>query len=143
MTAMQNHTRDNSRRTALLYARLIDPGTGLDETGGLLVEDGRIVDLGPDVAADTVGDAHIIDCGGHVLAPGLIDMLAFSSSWAGQLTLKPPLPLAWGLSPSHRWRAYRSRSWGVCRIMADPAWRTSAWRRWSGSKPPCRASNNP
>ena len=73
MTAMQNHTRDNSRRTALLYARLIDPGTGLDETGGLLVEDGRIVDLGPDVAADTVGDAQIIDCGGHVLAPGLID----------------------------------------------------------------------
>ncbi len=70
--------QDNGRRTALLYARLIDPGTGLDETGGVLIEDGKILDLGPGVTAGSIGDAQVIDCGGHVLAPGLIDMLVFS-----------------------------------------------------------------
>lgn len=75
---MQSPAPDHKGRTALLYARLIDPGTGLDETGGLLIEDGKIVDLGPDVTVDSVGDAALIDCAGHVLAPGLIDMLVFS-----------------------------------------------------------------
>jgi dihydroorotase len=75
---MQPSPDRNGRPTALLYARLIDPGTGLDETGGVLIEDGKIVDLGPQVTADTVGEAQMIDCGGHVLAPGLIDMLVFS-----------------------------------------------------------------
>ena len=76
--AMQALHDSNGRRTALLYARLIDPGTGLDETGGVLIEDGKIVDLGPELTADSVGDAELIDCAGHVLAPGLIDMLVFS-----------------------------------------------------------------
>ena len=31
---MQSPAPDHKGRTALLYARLIDPGTGLDETGG-------------------------------------------------------------------------------------------------------------
>jgi dihydroorotase len=75
---MQTSAQDNGRRTALLYARLIDPSTGLDETGGVLIEDGKILDLGPGVTAGSIGDAQVIDCGGHVLAPGLIDMLVFS-----------------------------------------------------------------
>ena len=75
---MQTSDDSNGRRTALLYARLIDPGTGLDETGGVLIEDRKIVDLGPEITADSVGDAELIDCAGHVLAPGLIDMLVFS-----------------------------------------------------------------
>jgi dihydroorotase len=75
---MQRSAPDDHGRTALLYARLIDPGTGLDETGGLLIEDGKIVDLGPEVTTESVGDAELIDCAGHVLAPGLIDMLVFS-----------------------------------------------------------------
>jgi dihydroorotase len=75
---IQTSTQDNGRRTALLYARLIDPSTGLDETGGVLIEDGKILDLGPGVTAGSVADAELIDCGGHVLAPGLIDMLVFS-----------------------------------------------------------------
>jgi len=75
---MQTSAQDNGRRTALLYARLIDPGTGLDETGGVLIEDGKILDLGPSVTAGSIGDGQVIDCGGHVLAPGLIDMLVFS-----------------------------------------------------------------
>ena len=75
---MQTSAQDNGRRTALLYARLIDPSTGLDETGGVLIEDGKILDIGPSVTAGSIGDAQVIDCGGHVLAPGLIDMLVFS-----------------------------------------------------------------
>ena len=75
---MQTSAQDNGRRTALLYARLIDPSTGLDETGGVLIEDGKILDLGPGVTAGSIADAELIDCGGHVLAPGLIDMLVFS-----------------------------------------------------------------
>jgi dihydroorotase len=75
---MPNADPRTNRRTALLYARLIDPGTGLDETGGVLIEGGEILEFGPGVTAETVGEADIIDCAGHVLAPGLIDMLVFS-----------------------------------------------------------------
>jgi dihydroorotase len=57
-------------------ARLIDPATGRDEIGGLLVVDGAIADLGPGVV-DAPEGATRIDCGGDVVAPGLIDMRAF------------------------------------------------------------------
>ncbi|MGH6824507.1 dihydroorotase [Methyloceanibacter sp.] len=76
---MQAPTPDRTGRPlALLHARLIDPGTRLDETGGVLIADGMIADLGPNVTAGSIGDAQAIDCDGHVLAPGLIDMLVFS-----------------------------------------------------------------
>ena len=59
-------------------ARLIDPASGLDTLGGLLVRDEQIVELGPGVTAATRPDgARVIDCHGAVLAPGLIDMLTF------------------------------------------------------------------
>ena len=59
-------------------ARLIDPASGLDTLGGLLVRDEQIVELGPGVTAATQPDgARVIDCHGAVLAPGLIDMLTF------------------------------------------------------------------
>jgi dihydroorotase len=56
-------------------ARLVDPASGREEAGGLLVRDGVVQDLGPQVAE--AADAQIVDCGGQVLAPGLIDMRAF------------------------------------------------------------------
>ena len=37
----------NDRRIAFRNARLIDPASGLDVKGGLLVENGRIADIGP------------------------------------------------------------------------------------------------
>jgi dihydroorotase len=56
-------------------ARLIDPASGREERGGVLVQDGIIQDVGSHVAVAT--DAQVVDCGGQVLAPGLIDMRAF------------------------------------------------------------------
>jgi dihydroorotase len=66
-----------ARATALVNARLVDPATGLDQSGGVLVAGGKIVDLGPHIGAGQEG-ADIVDCGSHVLAPGLVDMLVFS-----------------------------------------------------------------
>jgi dihydroorotase len=51
--------------------RLVDPASGLDETGNLLVEGGRIAGIGRDVARD---GAEAIDARGTCLAPGLVDM---------------------------------------------------------------------
>ena len=63
------------QRTAYVNARLLDPATALDRPGALLVEDGRIADLGPDLFADGVPDGiAAVDCDGKCLAPGLIDM---------------------------------------------------------------------
>ncbi|MGO4571048.1 dihydroorotase [Microvirga sp. 2TAF3] len=56
-------------------ARLIDPSSGREERGGVLVRDGIIADVGAQVME--ASDAETIDCGGQVLAPGLIDMRAF------------------------------------------------------------------
>lgn len=68
---------DNDR-VAYINARLVDPATGLDEVGGLLTEGRSISDLGASLsAADMPEDAEIVDCGGHCLAPGLIDMHVF------------------------------------------------------------------
>lgn len=57
-------------------ARLIDPAGERDMRGGLLVRDGAILDFGPGVDAAPEG-ARVIDCGGDVVAPGLVDMRAF------------------------------------------------------------------
>ncbi|HZT18820.1 MAG TPA: dihydroorotase, partial [Dongiaceae bacterium] len=63
------------RPLALLGARLIDPASGLDEAGGLLAVDGRIAEVGPQVKGEGLPEgAEVVDCGGHCLAPGLVDM---------------------------------------------------------------------
>ncbi len=61
--------------TAYINARLLDPATGTDARGGLITEGGVIVDLGAGMFADGAPEeANVIDCGGHCLAPGLVDM---------------------------------------------------------------------
>ncbi len=63
----------------VLYSnsRLLDPASGRDERGGCLVEDGTIVALGPDVTvASAPSNTNVLDCDGHCLLPGLIDMCA-------------------------------------------------------------------
>jgi dihydroorotase len=58
-------------RTLFINARLLDPASGLDRKGELLSVDGCIAAIGDRLARD---DAEIVDCGGHCLAPGLVDM---------------------------------------------------------------------
>ena len=61
--------------SAYVNARLLDPDTGLDGPGALLAKDGVIADFGPALFADGVPDGiAVVDCGGHCLAPGLIDL---------------------------------------------------------------------
>lgn len=59
-------------RTLFHNARLIDPASGFDGPGAVLVEDGRIAAWGEGVAVS--GNTDVVDCHGKVLAPGLIDL---------------------------------------------------------------------
>lgn len=58
--------------TAFLNARLLDPASGRDELGGVLVEGERIAAIGAEVSAPA--GAEVVDCRGLCLAPGLVDM---------------------------------------------------------------------
>ena len=63
---------------ALVNARLIDPASGAERTGGVLARDGLIVDLGERVTRGTMpSNVRVVDCGGDCVAPGLIDAQAF------------------------------------------------------------------
>ena len=64
--------------TVFLNARLIDPANEKDEPGGLLVKDGVIADLGPHLRRNAPDRSKVVDCRGHVLCPGLIDMQVFT-----------------------------------------------------------------
>ncbi len=64
--------------TAFLNARLMDPASGRDEPGGLLVRDGVIADIGGHLRRNAPERTRIVDCRGHVLCPGLIDMQVFT-----------------------------------------------------------------
>jgi len=50
---------------------IIDPSQGIDAKGDLLIEEGRIVKCGGGISEE---GAEIIDAGGKIVAPGLIDM---------------------------------------------------------------------
>lgn len=66
-------------RTAFLNVRLVDPASGLDAQGNLLIEDGVIADVGPRLFQDgKPAGATIIDGTGQVLAPGLVDLRVFT-----------------------------------------------------------------
>jgi dihydroorotase len=60
-------------RTVIYNARVIDPASGRDEKGGILIENGVIADVGAGIVKTTAGDVKI-DAKGKVLAPGLIDL---------------------------------------------------------------------
>jgi dihydroorotase len=62
-------------KTAYINARVMDPATGLDAQGGVLVENGVIADVGEGLFRDSTPEgANIVDCKGHLLCPGLIDI---------------------------------------------------------------------
>jgi dihydroorotase len=58
----------------LTEVRLLDPASGLDAPGELLVRDGRIADLGGGLGRPE--GVPVLECGGAVLCPGLVDMRA-------------------------------------------------------------------
>ena len=63
------------KRIAYINARLLDPESGRDAPGALLTEGAQIADLGPGLFADGVPQGiETVDCGGHCLSPGLVDM---------------------------------------------------------------------
>ncbi len=62
-------------RRAFVNARLLDPASGLDQKGGLLVLGESIADIGPHIRPGQLApDIEWVDCHGHCLAPGLVDM---------------------------------------------------------------------
>lgn len=77
MAATRTGRSGASGRALFTGARLVDPATGLDETGDLLVEDGIIVATGVNLAVPD-SEVETVDCAGKVLCPGLIDMRVFT-----------------------------------------------------------------
>lgn len=55
---------------SIVNARIIDPETGYDDFGTVLIKDGFITAFGPNVEAE----GEVINADGHICAPGLIDM---------------------------------------------------------------------
>jgi len=57
------------------HARIVDPAQKLDVSGSLLVVDGQVAALGAGAEADPRAQgAEVVDAGGKVLLPGLIDL---------------------------------------------------------------------
>jgi dihydroorotase len=69
----------SDRRPILLTnARIVDPSRELDFPGDLLIAEGVIRDAKRGIGAAGVPQGtEIVDCKGHIVAPGLIDMRAF------------------------------------------------------------------
>jgi len=64
-------------RIAYINARLMDPASGLDVKGALLTDGEVIADFGAHLFTDGVPEGMAtVDCQGHCLSPGLVDMRA-------------------------------------------------------------------
>jgi len=65
------------RPIAITGARLLDPESGYDGPGAVLIQDGRIVELVRRPALDSVPDrTEVVEAFGAALAPGLVDLRA-------------------------------------------------------------------
>lgn len=64
-----------TRPTAFLNARLVDPESGYDGPGALVVADGLVADVVHQPTYDGLSaDIDVVDCAGAMLAPGLVDL---------------------------------------------------------------------
>lgn len=68
---------NNSQTVVLTNACLVDPAAEREGRGAVLVRDGLIADVAWGTVLQAPEGATVVDCGGRVLAPGLIDMRAF------------------------------------------------------------------
>jgi dihydroorotase len=70
--------RNENRPLLLANARVIDPSRDLDQRGDVLIADGVVKEAGKNIRASGAPEGtEIVECNGHVVAPGLIDMRAF------------------------------------------------------------------
>jgi imidazolonepropionase-like amidohydrolase len=73
----------DDRRYALTNATLFTVSHGVIRNGTLLVDDGRIAGVGPDVAVPA--GMRRFDLGGRVIMPGWVTGRAFANEWVGDL----------------------------------------------------------
>ncbi len=73
---MKSMTRTGmTNRRAYVNATLVAPGSNKPIQGGILIDGGWVLALGKDVSQGSVGaETEIVDCGGNLIFPGLIDM---------------------------------------------------------------------
>ena len=72
-------SKTGASRRAYVNANIVAPAQGLDGKGGILIEDGWILAVGPRVTRETAGSGTTVtDCKGLTLIPGLIDMRVFT-----------------------------------------------------------------
>ncbi len=58
----------------LAHARIIDPSQGMDETGSVIIIDGKIAAVGEKAARmGAPGNVAVEDCTGRIIMPGLVD----------------------------------------------------------------------
>lgn len=75
---MNSPTTSEARPLVFTNARLVDPASGREAPGAMLVQNGAIADIAWDEPVRPgPAEAEVVDCGGLVLAPGLVDMRAF------------------------------------------------------------------
>jgi dihydroorotase len=58
-------------RLVIKNGRVINPATKFDEIADVLIEDGKIKEIGANLDA---GDASVYDAAGKIVTPGLIDL---------------------------------------------------------------------
>ncbi len=67
-----------TRPVLISHARIVDPASGRDGPGALLIADGRIAGISAGAAPGLPEGAEHLDARGLVAAPGLIDMRVFT-----------------------------------------------------------------
>ncbi len=81
--------------SAILFenARIVDPSRGLDETGSLLIRDGKIVAAGSDARNQGAPEgAEIVDLNGMAILPGLVDARVLSANPVPSTAKPSPRP---------------------------------------------------
>ena len=70
--------QQTDKPTALINAMLLDPVKETLKPGGLLIKDGLIAQISANMRRNAPKNTNVIDCGGKILAPGLVDMLVYT-----------------------------------------------------------------
>lgn len=71
--------------TVLQNARIVDPSRNMDETGTIVIRNGKILASGKDALNQGIPDAAIVrDCRNLVAVPGLIDARVFTGEPGGE-----------------------------------------------------------